>query len=84
VLGVSAMDKLLESVDQIDHLTVAEAASMLGRTEGALRILIQRNSILVERMNDRVYIPRSEVERLLLRAEHKAEFERLATPGAKP
>ena len=81
---MSAMDKLLESVDQIDHLTVAEAASMLDRTEAAVRILIQRNSILVRRMNDRVFIPRSEVERLLLRAEHKAEFERLAEPGAKP
>jgi hypothetical protein len=78
------MDKLLEAVDTFDHLSVKEASEILGRTEGALRILIQRSSILVERMNDRVYIPRSEVERLLLRAEHKAEFERLATPGARP
>lgn len=81
---MNAMDKLLESVDQIDHLTVAEASELLGRTEAALRILIQRNSINAERMNGRVYVPRSEVERLLLRAEHKAEFERLGEPGAKP
>ena len=81
---MSAIDKLLESVDTIDHLTVKEASELLGRTEAAVRILIQRNAINVERTGERVWIPRSEVDRLLLRAEHKAEFNRLGEPGALP
>jgi excisionase family DNA binding protein len=81
---MSAIDKLLESVDEVDHLTVKEASELLGRTEAAVRILIQRSAINVERTGERVWIPRSEVDRLLLRAEHKAEVERLSEPGALP
>jgi len=81
---MSAMDKLLEAVETFDHLSVKEASEILGRSENAVRMLVNRNEVNSERLLGRVFIPRSEVDRLLLRAEHKAEFERLAEPGAKP
>ena len=46
-------------------LTVKQAAIYLSRTENAIRILLFRGTLSVHRLGGRIYLKKSEIDRLL-------------------
>ena len=51
--------------DSLIWLTVKQAAIYLSRTENAIRILIHRGTLMRHRLDGRIYLKRSEIDRLL-------------------